>query len=168
MRSNPKVPIPNQGESIIDIKNCIVLKNLENTYADQKPYNYPIKKLIFFLFREGLFLTVRKVKFTLIKNRILKNRKIILAIGQLNNQKVIAVGPIDNPNYKKFSFPKTCIVPLDENIQIDKVAKLLNSILTNKDQYLYQLSNYSYYSKIPLDFNLKHIIQEHMKSLPRP
>jgi len=153
-------PEPKSHESIIRVLKIALFPTPAESSAHRFLFSNPLRKMFFFLLREGFSLTWKKTTSALLQRKLHLTRRVVLAFGLLSDNRghCLAVGPQYCPHSEYLIFEKKCCMEVSEerNIQAD-----YNTLLNFFQKYptiLNTLYNYSSYSGISLDFSLQNIL----------
>jgi predicted dehydrogenase len=121
-----------------------------------------VAKTFFFLFHEGLRLTLNKVKTVLLQRKVFSEKKVVFAFGQVKggNGYAIAVGPQDCLRAEYQTFPVGCTfsVPLDRKIEKDYHTLL--AYFRKERSVLESLYQFSPYSGHVVGLNLEKLLEQ--------
>ncbi|MDY6851602.1 MAG: Gfo/Idh/MocA family oxidoreductase [Thermodesulfobacteriota bacterium] len=150
--------LPRKGESIVRVDSYAVLPGPEIDTAGRFRFKHPLRKLAFFLFREGLKLTWRKVRSSRLQRKVARRKRVVFVIGEREGRRVAAVGPMDSPGAEAAVFPDPCIAEIPPGKDEQWCLKRVNAHLSGHAEALNELYFHSYFSGKALDFDLGGIL----------
>lgn len=169
------VPVDNESEVIIKVEKYAFIRLPAEKIAHRFHFPNPFAKSIFFMIHEGIGLTFHKVKSSLLQRKIIAQKQVVFAYGQIKdtNRFAIAVGPQDCPYAEYLSFPKALTIdvssvgffnsPTDRNVVRD--YQIVLDYFTHHQEQLELLYHYSPYSGKKRDFKLESILNENTNNV---
>lgn len=151
-------PLPRQGESMVRVHSYAVLPSPEIDTAGRFRFKHPLRKLAFFLFREGFGLTWRKVRSSRLQRKVARQKRVVFAIGEREGRQVAAIGPMDSPGAEAAVFPDCCITELPPGKDEQWCLRRISAHLLHHADALNELYFYSYFSGKALNFDLGDIL----------
>jgi predicted dehydrogenase len=162
-----EMPIPVQSESevIVKVEKYAFVPLPQKIKTNRSLIQNAYAKLIFFLIREGIKLTLNKIRARFLQQKINLERQVIFVYGQVKhaNSFVIALGPQDCPYSEYLSFPKALTLNVDRQRDIQNDFKIILEYFGNKRESLEALYNYSPYSGKELLLKLESILEYNTK-----
>jgi len=157
------------SEIIIEVEKYAFLPIKYDIRKSHYGFSNIISKIIFFIFHEGLKLTLNKIKSYRLQRKVDRYKQIAFVYGKTkgDGRYAVAIGPQIWPFGKYLSFPKNLVVIIGQN-HIKNVEKYYHSILEyfkKNPAKLESLYHYSIYSGNKIDINLKKIINIKMDKL---
>ena len=152
-------PVPMAGEKLVYPKFTAIIPTQISSTEKMFRFYFPIQKLLFFFIREGIQLTLKKIKATRLIRVLLNEQQVIFATGK--NEKgeaVIAIGPQPVKNSTAYLFPDKCTMTVksDRDVRTDYVT-VCRYFVENPEK-LTALTHHSPFSGIPLDVDLTQIL----------
>jgi predicted dehydrogenase len=101
-------PVPAADEAVLDADRYVVVSRAETDAAERNFSLYNIRKVLFFVFREGMPQTLAKIRAVLSKRKLTDGRALVIAIGAdaATGRPAIALGGQDCPDAEQLCFPR--------------------------------------------------------------
>ncbi|MGO9020344.1 MAG: Gfo/Idh/MocA family protein [Syntrophobacteraceae bacterium] len=127
-------PIAMPDEVTVHVKKSFVFPQPVSVQENRFRFSHTPAKLLFFLIREGIALTVRKIRSSLLQRKILAERRVVLAYGTLlgGDSHTVAIGPQHCPEASVQTFPLSWSVPVSHDYDI---ATCRDMLLSHFDAY---------------------------------
>jgi predicted dehydrogenase len=107
-------PVAGEGETLVRVTTYAPIKVPPRAREHRFAFENQVAKLLFFLWREGVKLTVNKVRASYLQRAISRERQVVFAVGRLvdGNAPVVAIGPQDCPDAEIQCFPRDLVFAL--------------------------------------------------------
>ena len=141
-------PIAAEGETLLRVTAYAPIPVPARARAHRFAFENQVAKLLFFLWREGVRLTLNKVRGTFLQRAIARERQVIFAVGRRadSDTPAVAVGPQDCPQAEIASFPSALIRDLAPGEDTAALHARVHAFLTAHPDRLADLFHHSSYS----------------------
>lgn len=153
-------PVPLPDEASLDVEKFFVFPQPTRDANKQFQFSHGPAKVLFFLFREGFALTMRKILATLLKRRILVEKKVVIAFGKLHGGEsyAIAIGPQSCPSANVQTFPRAWINSVPRDFDMTSCRDMLASHFDAHPELLDEIFHYSPFSGLDVRFTLNDVM----------
>lgn len=154
-------PIAAAGETLVRVTTYAPIKVPPRARESRFAFEHQVAKLLFFLWREGIKLTVNKVRASFLQRAVGRERQVIFAVGRLVNGDVpvAAIGPQDCPYADIQSFPADLVFALAPGQDAAALHALAHDSLTGAPDRLAGLFHYSPYSGLPVGITFDALVR---------
>jgi predicted dehydrogenase len=144
-------PVAAEGETLVQVTTYAPIKVPARAREHRFAFENQVAKLLFFLWHEGVRLTVDKVRASFLQRAISRERHVVFAVGRLaeGNAPVVAIGPQDCPDAEIQSFPRDLVFALAPGQDAAALYARAHDRLVAEPDRLAQLFHYSPYSGVP-------------------
>ncbi|CAB5151494.1 hypothetical protein D3OALGA1CA_4640 [Olavius algarvensis associated proteobacterium Delta 3] len=150
---------PLRGEIAISPEKIAVIPTPGNPTEKMFRFDFPIRKLIFFFYREGIRLTLKKIQGSSLTRTILSEQQVVFAYGRTDDGRyAIGIGPQPCTKATRYLFPSSCTMAVEKNRNIDADLMAIFNFFQRFPGKLAALADYSPYSDNPLELDLTHLI----------
>lgn len=122
-------PVALPDEATMDVEKFFVFP--QPTSAGENRFQFPQgpAKVLFFLFREGICLTVRKILSSFLQRRVLAEKRVVIALGRLrgDDSYAVAIGPQHCPSASVQTFPCVWTYSISHDFDITDCRDMLAS-----------------------------------------
>ncbi|MFH0958674.1 MAG: hypothetical protein V1897_08225, partial [Pseudomonadota bacterium] len=121
------VPEPKSSESIVRVLRVALFPPPTEGDARRLRFSNTLRKILFFLLREGFCLTWKKTTASLLQSKLRLTRRVVLAFGLFSDNRghCLAVGPQYCPRSEYLVFPKNCCMEVSAERDIEKDYTIL-------------------------------------------
>lgn len=154
-------PVAAAGETLVRVTTYAPIDVPPRARAHRFAFEHQVAKLLFFLWREGIKLTVNKVRASFLQRAIGRERQIVFAVGQLVNGDVpvVAIGPQDCPYADIQSFPSDLVFALAPGQDAAALHARAHDSLTGDPDRLAGLFHYSPYSGLQVGITFDALVR---------
>ena len=152
-------PVPGPDDVLVRVDEVFPIEYKKHVYHEVFTFNNPIRKVLFFTWREGVLFTFNKTKTSLLMKKILSERKVVAVKGYWDNKPVLAVGPQDCTNTDVMIFPRKFIAPLYDAGNVSRLIAFVVNQLKRDDELTHDLFYYSPFSGLEISFNLEEMLK---------
>ena len=157
-------PIPGADELLVRVDQVIPIEYKKHAYHQVFSFKNPIRKLLFFLWREGFFFTLNKTRTSLLMKKILTERKLVVVQGYCEERPVLALGPQDCTRTDTMIFPENLVSPFVTDGDLSRTMSFIINHLKNNEELFHDLFYYSPFSGRSIDFNLNVLLRQYNKA----
>lgn len=153
-------PVASDDEVIMRVENYASFHLPPDAKSDRFRFSHAFSKIVFFLLREGPFLTFQKVRATMLQRKVLAEKAVVLAYGRSpgTENHMIAVGCQDCPSAEYLVFPACCSMTTSRSDNFEIIFEKLASLFRDEPRRIESLYHYSRFSGTHLDFDLREIL----------
>jgi predicted dehydrogenase len=155
-------PVALPGEATLDVEKFYVFPQPASARENRFQFSHGPAKILFFLFREGLSLTVRKIRSAFLQQRVLSDKRVVLAIGTLrgSDSHAIAIGPQHCPSASVQTFPRAWTSSVSRDFDITTCRDMLVSHFDAHPGLFDEVFHYSSFSGLKVRFALNDVMHD--------
>lgn len=162
-------PVAAEGETLVRVTTYAAIPVPPRAREHRFAFEHQVAKLLFFLWREGIRLTLNKVRASYLQRAIARERQVVFAVGRLveGNAPVAAIGPQDCPEAEVQVFPSALVYPLAPGQDAAALhAQVVDRLMEQPDRVT-GLFHYSPHSGLPVGLAIEALAGPHEAGQPK-
>jgi predicted dehydrogenase len=153
-------PLGLPDEAILDVQKVYAFPQPATAKENRFQFSQRHAKVFFFLFREGISLTVRKIMSSLLQRRVIAEKRVVFAFGKLRggDSHAIAIGPQQCFSASVQTFPIQWTVSVPRDFDTAACRDMLAGYFDAHPGLYDEIFHYSPFSGLSVRFALNDVI----------